>query len=500
MEIKQFLSLYKEHSPEEFFNWLSKGKTIEVRFLTDVHGNKFNNWDLIKTLASEFNLPYRYNSLFITKFLHLHQLLLYKLNKWPLTRLYNIFVGVNPRRKVDIIGNNGLAYKSFYGGIAGTSHIQTILCDIEQVGERVGNATEDMLEECIQGAKYIIKVLELTDYWINISGNGVHLWIALNPAIELPIPTWREVTIKDRKQIKYNLKEEPINGFIKTYNNFITKLNRQLQSYNPRLKVDEGAKDISRIARPPGSWNIKVRKAARAVGTVAKENKLNIIINQKFTAAKPLLNQEARKYKEIKSQSKNHRYNALNLRESPICQLLLSRLLPSTLSRNHFLEQSLARLLRDNDITEDSISELVAEIDAVQQKTIQVDPDYLDDNEPFNAETINSYCYTCKIDFIYPIMEDVPKITDGYISISHYDNLNSYSEETLKTMSIKDFNSEIPNSYFELKSLIRNLVDKYDRASVFFTLKLLLKDDWKFLGRTRLIQKIMNKTRKRVEV
>jgi hypothetical protein len=56
-----------------------------------------------------------------------------------------------------------------------------------------------------------------------------------------------------------------------------------------------------------------------------------------------------------------------------------------------------------------------------------------------------------------------------------------------------------PKSYFALKTLVRKLVDEYERSVVFFTIKNLLKDEWKYYGTTRLIQKIMNKTRRRKE-
>jgi len=494
MEIKRYLDLYNQNSPKDFFDWLAKGATLEIRFLSDRHGQKFNAWELIKTLSTELGVESRFSSLFISDYDTLKKILLYRLNGVVLTRLYNIFISVNPKRKVNILTNNGLLMKSYYGGIAGTSHIQTILCDIEHTGDRGGNATEAMIEECIQGAEYLVKLLELSDYYINISGNGVHLWIAMNPAIELPLPNYREVVIKGKPTIKYNLKEEPINSWVKTYNAFIEKLNKQLKAYNPKLKVDEGAKDISRIARAAGSWNVKTGKVARAVGTVSKNNKLNILINSKFLAVKPILNKDGKKFKKIKIQSKNHRYNALNVKECPLYKLLISELLPSTLSRNHYLEQSFSRILRDNDITIDEVDDLVAQMDLVQQKTVQVDPDYLDDEEIFNSETINNYCYTCKVDLVYPILEETYDITDGYISNSHYQNLNNYSDATVEMMAV-DIALEKPKSYFNLKTLIRQLIDKHERSSVFFTLKKLLKDDWEYLHKNRVIQQLMNKTR-----
>jgi len=498
MEIKQFMDMYRTHSPKEFFDWLSQERFLEIRFLSNYNGEKFNDWDLIKILAEKLNLEYRYSSLFINDYESLQAILLYKIGKYPLTRLYNIFISVNPKRKVNTIARNGLVTKSYYGGIAGTSHIQTILCDIEHDGDRAGNATENMIQECIEGAKYLCKLLKIEDYWINISGNGVHLWFQLEEAIELPIPSSREIVIKGKQVIKYNIKEEPINTFVKTYNRFIEKLNRNLKEFNPILKVDEGAKDLSRIARPPGSWNVKKNKTARAVGTAIKLLSNIKYNNNQFMAVKPLLNLESRKYKEIKSQTSHNRYNYLNIGDSPLSKLLTSGLLPSTLSRNHYLEQGFARLLRDNDIKIHEIPKLIAEMDNAQQKPVQVDPDYLDDEGHFNPEMINAYCYACRLMFVYPIMEDSLDINDGYITVKHSESLNAYSWQTVEVMTA-DIKLTKPKSYFELKTLVRKLVDEYERSVVFFTIKNLLKDEWKYYGTTRLIQKIMNKTRRRKE-
>ena len=65
MEIEQFMTEYKKHSPKDFFDWLSKGKVIEVRFLSNHLGAKFSNWELIRALGETFGLDSRYNSLFI---------------------------------------------------------------------------------------------------------------------------------------------------------------------------------------------------------------------------------------------------------------------------------------------------------------------------------------------------------------------------------------------------------------------------------------------------
>jgi len=501
---------YKKHSPEKFYWWASQGRVMEIRFLSDYLGNKFRNYPLIKELADKFNCEYRYSSLYITSYKQLRGILLHKLSLtgkfWPLTRIYNIFMRMNPCRKVDVKSKRGLLYKSFYGGIAGCSHLQNGGFDIEHVGIREGNATEAMIEECLQGALHMTKILKLKDYYINVSGNGVHLWFRFYPAIELPLPSFSEFEDK----VKYNLKEEPIRSFIKRYNRFIEKMDKVLKGYNPKLKIDDGAKDISRVLRPPGSWNVKAGKTARAVGTIydsrsnlkkncsteENDNPINIYINKTFFAVKPLLSRDSKKVQEKHFLNNSHRYNHLNISESPLFKLLTSKLLPSTLSRNHYLEQSFALLLKENNIRPEQISNLIAKIDAVQNKNVQVDPDYLDDDLTFNSEMVNNYCIECGIDLVYPLLETVPVVTEDFISEEHYQRLNNYSWLTLKKMMIKEV-FDRPMNYMKLKQLIRNLIDEgYSRSEIFFTLKNQYQKKWDYYDKNRIVLQLLNKTRK----
>jgi len=501
MEVKKFMDAYRKHSPKQFYEWISRGLTMELRFLSNYKGEKFKNWNLIKTVAAELNLEYRYNSIYINSYEQCKAVLLYKIKNIPLTRFYNIFIGVNPRRKVFVANKNGLLIKSYYGGIAGTSHIQNILCDIEHRGIRADNATEKMLDECIDGALHLVKLLNLKTYAINISGNGTHLWFPLEDPILLPVPSFKEIEIKGRNKVKYNLKEEPIRTWIKTYNRFIETLDGYLQSYNPLLKVDDGAKDLSRIARFPGSWNVKQGKQHRCVGTVIFENKLINNINTKFTSVYTIRNKSNETIIKTAERSRNYRYNLSNIRDCPLVKLLLSNMLPSILSRNHYLEQSLARILKDNNIKVDDVQDLINEIDEVQGKSIQIDPDYLEGDEVFNSETINTYCIASKIDLVYPILEDIPEISNDYdyVDDARYMKLNNYSAITINASRIQSIN-KLPKDYIHLKNEIRRLVDAgFSRSEIFFTMKFLYKDEWEYYDNNRIIQSLLNKTRRRLE-
>ena len=109
---------------------------------------------------------------------------------------------------------------------------------------------------------------------------------------------------------------------------------------------------------------------------------------------------------------------------------------------------------------------------------------------------VNSYCLACGIDTVYPLLEDVPIVTEDFITSDQYLNLNSYSDKTVGMMIIRPLITK-PNSYLELKSLIRNLIDKLDRTTVFFTIKNLYYDDWDYYDRNKIILQLLNKTRRR---
>ena len=491
MEIKKFKDLYKKFKPEDFYNWLEHDIT-EVRFLSKYDGSKFHNYSLLRRLAEQLNLETRYNSIYVQSFDQLKSILLFKWNNTPLTLYYNIFISVNPRRKILTKSKDGILRKTFYGGIVGTESITNILCDIEHIGERNGNATEIMLDECIKAAQYIIKIYDIDNYYINISGNGVHLWIKLETPIPIPIPEYSETEDK----IKYNLKEENIFNLIKAYNYFIEKTNKLLSDYNPNIKVDEGAKDISRIARMTGSFNVKANKRKRQVGTVENSKGNNKYTTQAFLAHKVILLAENKIIAKRIKQSKNHRYTTETIRTCPLVQLLLSKLLPSTLSRNHYLEQSMARLLRQNLIDINLIQDLIQEIDLVQQKNIQVDPDYLVDNDNFNPDTINTYCIACDLPLIYKIEEDINIVWDEYISIEKFRIWKNLSKSTTDKYSEVIAGNLDGNNLTELKKLIRHLIDTTSRLNTFCTLKKNLKN-WNYLNKNDIIRTLINKTRKR---
>lgn len=520
MEIQRYLEKYKTHSPKEFYDRISRGRTMELRFLKDRYGNKFSNFNLIKQIAEELKIEYRFNSLFINSYSEMIKVLFYEVNGSSLTMLFNIFISVNPRKKIYVKSKNGLVYKAFSGSIAGTSHIQNIGCDIEhrlrgmkkeeivkylddnkieytekQVEEySQPSSSEAMLEECIQGALYLVKLHNLTDYYINISGNGVHLWIILEEEIELPEFGFTELADK----IKYNLKDDRIYSWVKTYNRFVEKIDRELQEFNPKLKVDEGAKDLSRVLRPVASWNVKAGKLNRCCGTVTKDNLLPNIIIKKFLAARPILNKEQKIFHSNIKTTNKYRYNHLNISESPIVKLLLSRFLPSTLSRNHYLEQSLARLLRDNQINLSDISTLIGQIDITQRKNVQVDPDYLGDDLQFSPEPVNSYCIGCKIDLVYNLLDEYPDVKEGYITDEHYLKISGITEKSLDVMLKEVIGAYTkPNNYIELKTLVRTLVDKHDKTTVLFILKKLYLDEWEYYHNNRVFLQLLNKTRRK---
>lgn len=492
MEFAWIKEKYKLHSPRKFFEDVSQGRVMEIRIVKDYKGVKFTNYNLIRSIAEQYSLESRFTSFYINNYDDLHKILYHKLGNHYLTRLYNIFISVNPKRKVNTKSKNGLIFKTYQGGYAGTSHIQNFLADIEHK-ERQGFSTEAMLKECLDGAMFLVDMLKLKSYYVNCSGNGSHLWAPLEEAIEVPIPP----VIERKDKLFYNHKDPSFAPIKKSYWKFITDIDKMLNKYNPKLKVDDGAKDFTRIARPPGSMNVKQGFTPRFVGTVYYDNQIGNILKQKITSAIPILKRAEKKQLKIIEKSRIHRYNRYNIVDSPLYKLLVSGILPSILSRNHYLESSFARLLRDNNISPEDITEEVDQINAVQGKEVQIDPEYLADEEPFNSETVNSYCIACNVDLVYPLLEEIPDISREYITEDHYNLLNSYSDITINKMALQVVK---PETYLGLKNLIRSLVDNNnDRTTIFFTLKKLYSEEWMYYDKNKIILQLLNKTRKREE-
>ena len=68
MEIKRFMDLYRKHSPRQFYEMISRGRVMELRFLKDYKGNKFANWELIRAISQEHNFDCRFNSIYVKDF------------------------------------------------------------------------------------------------------------------------------------------------------------------------------------------------------------------------------------------------------------------------------------------------------------------------------------------------------------------------------------------------------------------------------------------------
>ena len=120
--------------------------------------------------------------------------------------------------------------------------------------------------------------------------------------------------------------------------------------------------------------------------------------------------------------------------------------------------------------------------------------DYLPEDSVFNSEMINHYCIESEIDLVYPLLEIIPEITEDYISEEKYKILDSYSDATIKSMTIHNIIK--PQNYISLKNAIRNLVDLgHSRSSIFFTMKYLYYEKWEYYNKNRIILQLLNKTR-----
>lgn len=480
MEIKKFMDLYLENPPEEFFKWWferTDNGIMEIRFLSDRTGNKFNNWNLIKKLSEEINCFGRKLSLFINSYQQYEKIILYKLERGEKIReFYNLFFSINPKKRHPIPRKDNSLYKGYSGKYGGVRNISFFGFDIE-FENREGEASEAQLDICIQGAQFIIDFLKLQDYYLNLSGSGIHLISSLDTPIEIPEMTYRIAKNKWGIDDVFFIETPEFNNIKRSYWNFIEYMDKKLKEFFPMLKVDEGCKDFTRILRPPASKNVKVKRTPRYVGTIKRSSGNNTGIRDLILGLKP---------KETKSLKKainkiyggEHRYTATTLYTAPIVQLLLSRKLPEG-GRNHYLELQLALLMRQNKIAETDCINLINEIDIIQQKNINIRPEYLNPESTFNTETVNTWCINNGIMPIYEIMLEKPLLQENErVTNEQFDEWDSCS--WLSSASLEDFNYQNIKEEIKKNREISSLLSKQE---IYLRLKKSSKEhktNWEF--------------------
>jgi hypothetical protein len=461
----------------EFFDFLSLGKTIEIRIISDKHGEKFSDFDLISSMGKHLGCATRFNSFYVHDRDTFVKVLNTPFNGQTFATDYNCYAGANPRRMIWMKSKyNKEDYKSYFGGLLGVGRFQTLLCDIEHI-HREGNASAEMIEECRKAAEYVLLLSKCKDYYILNSGHGVHLYMRLEMPIDMPEPLKEDKT--------YDINNVTYRTFLKTYEYLLMSLNKEMRVVYPGIKIDEGAKDISRVGRIPGTYNQKPNKERREV----------CVINRGYGIGIPATTIEGAmrvchlKTKiDIQKPQNNRKVSVANLWEEPVVKLLLSRKLPSTLSRNHYLEFQLSRLIRDSGIQMDDIRDLEMEINRVQEKNCSIDPKYLKDLAPFTPEVVNAWCYGNKIDLVYPVkMEKI--VVDKCV-------LTDADVEYLETQEDKT-GIEFPQNttYGDIKAIIYRLCQTHSRMQVYLMLKNNFKSDWEYWKRNKLAQQLLNKTK-----
>lgn len=491
MEIKSIREQYNQHPPKEFFDWWfseTKGGVMELRFLSDKYGKSFKNWKLIVELSKYVKCFGRKLSLFITSFDQYKKIITSKYRGEPIAKYFNIFFSINPKKKHPIPRKDGTLYKGYSGKYGGVRGIKFVGFDIEFEG-RDGDASEADLKNCITGAKFMMYFLKLEDYFLNVSGSGTHLILSLDEEITLPTLPY------DIRENKWGYKDtyfEEIPEFTKikkAYWHFIEYMDKKLKEKFPELKVDPGCKDFTRILRPPATMNVKQGRTPRFVGTIEKMYGNNEGMRAILLKHKPKITSSHRKKVET-FYSGDHRYSAATLRSAPIVQLLTSRKLPEG-GRNHYLELQLALLMKQNNIRERDIPDIISDINNTQHKNVNVRPEYLDEYATFNPETVNTWCANNHIMPVYEIMYGSPFLPNKrQISEERFDE---WDDITFGAMNVNEKTFEIEYKYIK-EYIEKKRKDGYEKQKLYLLLRDSIesrKGNWEFWK--HIIRVMLNK-------
>ena len=453
----------------QWFEWWQDGNknaVMEIRILPSHHYNEQQIIDEVKKVNYEtynHDVPIRGfgNSFFITEVEELIKILTTHKNWF---RYCNLYYGVNPRRQVFRYSKKNSSKFLCYGkGYAGISQIKYIPFDIES-SLRKGVATFQQLRDSLVLANDLKSLFLDKHKWNNFylldSGGGHHLVYKLDELIQ--IPEFDYEFDKVMEKIIYNIYgDREFNSVKRCINNFLQKINiKSRKHYNCNV---DSVGDAPRIMRLPYSINWKGEQGAKVKLIEHNFSGKNIGLTTKLLTFKTKNKQFDKNF--IRKPGRKIR-NIDELRTEPLVKLLLTPNLP-TGNRNHYLELSLAYLLRGNNfyINNEGVVELLSEIERVQGRMPQVDSQYLDPSMKFYSNTINNWC---EIHMFPPVYELLPKsVVRRKVYLPQFQIFNIYSQITSPIRNIRDVLNDYAkhisktiNISFECRELLIDLNKK----------------------------------------
>jgi len=305
----------------------------------------------------------------------------------------NVYVGVNPRKKIWLLSKSGKSYQSYRGTNSAVSAFNSVFIDIDCDREDEKKAaTDDEIAAAKAVADDVDKVMaEVFGLRYRIrafSGNGFQVFYPLNTVVFSPGVPYEKLG----DEIVYTETEE-----------FALFKNVAKYAVAPALRgVAQGrAKidrtwDLRRVGRLPFTRNWKDPSDPRWCKVV------DVCTDRSDDDAWLKMLRVAKTGTEYKLRGRKINKKVLTLKrwkkpqdmlKEPLVQILLQKRLPSGY-RNHYLEMQLAILLRDHESTIDpkNLGSILADISRMQGRPFAASTDYLPKDAVFSEAVVNKWC------------------------------------------------------------------------------------------------------------
>lgn len=397
-ESERITQTYSQYTIQDFWEWWSDNQNVFMEI-------RVKDFNLIKEIASKFNLLYSISGVYINNGTQLKNVIMYARNKTT------IWFGVNPRKKnVGRFGNIGLGGKD-----TNIQSINFLFIDIDRKIKEA-KATNEELKQCDILAEEIINKLSKENWSKNYiklcTGNGIQMLAKLDIPIMIPIVNFGNIKQRSRKGeeyvVYYPLETEEFrktkqlikDGIGKDILKFSKKVSHKL---NLDVEVDKAVFNIGRVAALPFTKNFKY-------GSFTWRGILNLQKGENSGLTDYILSYYG-KIKTFDTRGVFIKYKSLlnedilkkgHLREHLLIRFMLENDFPEG-GINNTLWLMLKCLLRDSkiDITSEEFIQIHQELKQKHNRTFTLNfpsPEII-----FNRQVINNYCILHLLVPLYPV-------------------------------------------------------------------------------------------------
>jgi hypothetical protein len=432
--------VYRRFTLSDFWNWWCGGenKVMEIRI---------KDYNLIKSLAENYNLPYSASGVYVWTEEMLRLVVSQIKNK------ATVWWGVNPRKK----NYNKWGNKSFGGSDCNIQEIGFIFIDIDRI-IKTGPATNIDLGNCDTVANAVIERLQTQGWnknYIKIcSGNGVQLLIKLDFPLKMPeieFNSQYKTYIESKDYIK--LKDIIREGIGKDIRRFCRKYEKELQ-----VEIDKSGFNIGRVAALPSTKNFKYDGFTWR-GIVELQNGVNEGFSDYVLSKEDdVVVYESKAVFSKKSLNSRDRLVPGKLKNNILVKFMLEHELPYGMI-NNYLWFMLKILLRDSkiDLHSEEFQKIHKQIESKVKGHLPMN--LPDERFSFDENIVNKYCITNLIPPLYPLWSKRNKLIDVGINDVTWEQID-LQNGVIKLMEDSDIIED-------LQQLKKQLIPGYINGDLF---------------------------------